>query len=133
MFLGDRFFRDIQPNCWDPETRIRECDALGVDVQVLSTIPVFFSYKRQSRYALDLARIINDDLADVVRSNPSRFVGLGTVPLQDTQLAVLELKRCVLELGLSGIEIGSHVNGKNLDDPELLPLFETGMSFQASF
>ncbi len=116
-------FRVVESNCWSAERRLEECDRDGVDVQVLSTVPVMFSYWAQPEHALDLSRLLNDHLADVVQRHPSRFVGLGTVPLQDPRLAVAELDRCVEELGLAGIQIGSHVNEWNLDRPELLPVF----------
>jgi aminocarboxymuconate-semialdehyde decarboxylase len=124
MMIDDRFFREIQDNCWDPRTRIQECDRHGVHVQVLSTIPVMFSYWARAQDALDVSRFLNDHIAEVVRSYPTRFVGLGTLPLQDPSLAVKELERCMKELGLAGIQIGSHVNDWNLDRPELFPVFE---------
>ena len=61
-------------------------------------------------------------IAEVVRAHPRRFAGLGTLPLQDPDLAVAELERCVRDLGLSGVQIGTHVNGKNLDHPDLFPV-----------
>lgn len=112
-------FRDVGPNLWDPQVRLREMDATGVDVQALSTVPVMFSYWARPSDAYDLARLLNDHLAEVVAAHPRRFVGLGTVPLQDAGLAVRELERCVRQLGLPGLQIGSNVNGLNLDDPAL--------------
>src|SRR5581483_1581909 len=82
-----------------------------------------FSYWARPRDTLDLARLLNDHVAEVVRAHPRRFAGLGTLPMQDADLAVPELERCVRDLGLCGVEIGSHVNGKNLDDPALFPVF----------
>ncbi|HET9233712.1 MAG TPA: amidohydrolase family protein, partial [Candidatus Eisenbacteria bacterium] len=100
-------FRVLNQNAWDPATRLRECDEAGVTIQVLSPIPVFFSYGAQPLHALDLARCLNDHIAGVVRERPDRFIGLGTVPLQDPDLAVRELERCVADLGMAGIEIGT--------------------------
>lgn len=124
MYKGDKFFREVEPNCWDPATRIKECDRDGVTVQAISTIPVYFSYWAKPEDGLDLARLINDDIADVVREHPTRFVGLGTLPLQAPELAIQELRRCVLELGFPGVQIGSHVNHWNLNASELFPVFE---------
>ncbi len=71
-----------------------------------------------------MSRYLNDHIAQVVAENPKRFIGLGTLPLQAPDLAVKELRRCVNDLGLAGVQIGSHVNDWNLDAPELFPIFE---------
>ncbi|MBU8896447.1 amidohydrolase [Corallococcus sp. H22C18031201] len=127
-----KFFREIESNCWDPVKRIEECDAIGVHVQALSTIPVMFSYWTKPEHGEDLARFLNDHLASVVRAHPKRFVGLGTVPLQSPERAVRELERCVRELGFVGVQIGSHVNDMNLSDPALFPFFQAASELGAS-
>jgi len=132
MSDSGQFFRRVESNCWDPVRRVGECDAAGVDVQVLSTVPVMFSYWAKPEHAHDLARILNDHLADVVRGNPRRFVGLGTLPLQNTELSVRELERCVKELGLAGVQIGSHVGDTNLGDASLFPVFEAAQDLGAA-
>lgn len=132
MTIDGRFFREIESNCWDAGARLEECDARGVDVQVLSTIPVLFGYGAEPARALEFARRLNDHIAGVQSARPSRFVGLGTVPMQDARLAIGELTRCVRELGLAGIEIGSNVNGANLDGPELFPIFEAAQELGAA-
>ncbi|MBP9706476.1 MAG: amidohydrolase [Oligoflexales bacterium] len=109
------FFREIEHNCWDADVRLKECEKSGIKVQVLSTVPVMFSYWAKPKDALEVSRFINDDIAHTVSRYPKNFVGLGTVPLQDEELACLELRRCIEELGLRGVEIGTHINGDNLD------------------
>jgi aminocarboxymuconate-semialdehyde decarboxylase len=123
MTIDGRSFREIEDNCWNPDRRIEEFGRHGVDVQVLSTVPVMFSYWAKPRDTLDLAQLLNDHIAEVVATHPRRFAGLGTLPLQDPELAVAELERCVRHLGLSGVQIGTHVNGKNLDHANLFPIF----------
>jgi aminocarboxymuconate-semialdehyde decarboxylase len=132
MMIGDRVFREITDNVWDPKRRIEECDREKISTQVLSTVPVMFSYWAKPADALDLSRRLNDHIAEVVRSHPKRFAGLGTIPLQDPDLAARELERCVRELGLRGAQIGTHVDANpysgridtiNLDNASLQPVW----------
>jgi aminocarboxymuconate-semialdehyde decarboxylase len=122
MYNGAKFFRRVKPNCYDPSTRVSEMDAAGVDVQVLSTVPLLFCYDAPLEPALELARALNQHIADIVTEFPDRFVGLATVPLQDVDEAVRELRRSK-ELGLVGVQIGSSVplaDGElDLDDQRL--------------
>ncbi len=125
------FFREIEDNCWSPEKRLAECDKFNVDVQVLSTVPVMFSYWARAADGAEIARVLNDGIAEIVEKFPKRFVGLGTVPMQNTGLAIRELERCK-QIGFAGVQIGTNVNQKNLGEPEFLEFFkaceETGMA-----
>jgi len=140
MMIGDRFFREIGDNAWDPRRRLEECDRAGVSVQVLSTVPVMFSYWAKPADGLDLSRRLNDHIAEVVRAHPVRFAGLGTIPLQDPGLAAGELERCMRELGLRGVEIGTHVDAnphvpnelRNLDDRSLDPVWQAAEEWGAA-
>ena len=132
MMRDDLFFREIASNCWDAEERIEEYGKAGVQVQVVSTIPVMFAYWAKAKDAYDLARHLNDHIADVVARYPDRFIGLGTIPMQDADLACRELERVVKELKMPGVQIGSHVQGRNLNDPEIFRILEAAQDLGAS-
>lgn len=127
-----KFFREIESNCWDPSVRATECDAQGVTAQVISTVPVMFSYWTKPKDGLDIAQFLNDHTAQIVASQPQRFIGLGTLPMQDPESACQELHRCMKRLGLRGVQIGSHVNDWNLDDSRLFPVFEEAQKLGAA-
>ena len=131
MIQMNKFFREVEDNCWDAEVRMKECDHHGIHVQVLSTVPVMFSYWAKPDDCLELSKFLNDHIAAIINKYPKRFIGLGTIPLQSPSLAIKELERCK-KIGLKGVQIGSHVNDWNLNDENLFPVFqaceEMGMS-----
>lgn len=124
MIKGDKVFREIESNCWDATVRMKEMDETDVTVQVLSTIPVLFNYWAKPAHGLETARFFNDHLATCVGLRPDRFISIGTVPLQDIDLAIREMERCVQELKMPGLEIGSNINGMNLSDSYFQPFWE---------
>lgn len=132
MVVSGKSFREIESNCWDPARRVHECDAHAVTMQVLSTVPVMFSYWAKPAHALELSQLLNDHVAGVVRERPDRFQALGTIPMQDPDLACRELERCVRELGLRGVQIGTNVNQKNLGEREFFAVFETAAKLGAA-
>jgi aminocarboxymuconate-semialdehyde decarboxylase len=131
MIKDGKFFREIEDNCWSAEKRMQECDHHHVDVQVLSTVPVMFSYAAKPYDALDISQFLNNHIAEIVQRYPKRFVGLGTVPMQSPELAIKELERC-MKIGLRGVQIGSHVNDWNLSVPELLEFFKAAEQLSAA-
>ena len=132
MMKDNQFFREVESNLWDPEIRGNECDNYGIDIQVLSTVPVMFSYWAKPEHGLDLSKLLNDHIASIVADQPRRFIGLGTLPMQEPSLAVSELERCVKELGLVGVQIGTNINGMNLSDDSLFEVFESAESLNAA-
>lgn len=124
-------FRRIDANCWDPAARLEDMARAGVDAQVLSTVPVMFSYWANPDDTMSVSRWLNDHLAGVVGERPTKFAGLGTVPLNDVALACRELERCVTQLGMAGVQIGSNVNGTNLGDASLREFFLCAQSLDA--
>ncbi|MEM6524309.1 MAG: amidohydrolase family protein [Bacteroidota bacterium] len=123
MMKGNQFFREIQSNCWDVEERIEEYKKFGTQVQVVCTIPVMFSYWANPDDCLDLSKFLNDHIAQLVEDYPKNYIGLATLPMQDTDLAITELERCK-DLGLKGIQIGSNINNQNLSEGRFFPIFE---------
>ncbi len=124
MMKGNKFFREIQANCWDPKVRIEEYAQFDTQVQVISTIPVMFSYDAKPEDGLEVSRFLNDHIAEICNLYPKNYIGLATVPMQDENLAIKELERCKKELNLPGIQIGSNINDKNLSSERFFPIFE---------
>ena len=104
-------------NLWGPSQRIEEMDELGVDIQVISPTDCFYQYQRQPRVTGRIAAEVNQEIAETVRAHPTRFLGIGTLPMQDPALAVSHLRELVTELGLTGVMIDDHVRGVLYDDP----------------
>jgi aminocarboxymuconate-semialdehyde decarboxylase len=121
--LGGVPYRPFPRGGWDLERRLKDMDAAEVDVQVLSNTPQTFLYNQDASLTATTAALQNDQIAKLVKARPDRFMGMGTLPMQDTDRAIAELTRAVRELGLVGAQIGSHVEGKNLDDPSLAPFW----------
>lgn len=124
MMRGNQFFREIKENSWNAEIRIREYEKYKTQVQVVCTIPVMFSYWARPLDCQDLSRFLNDHIAELIIKYPKHYLGLATLPMQDTELAIQELERCK-EIGLQGIQIGSNINDMNLNEDRFYPVFET--------
>ncbi len=126
------FFRTVNYNCFDIETRLNEALLNDVSIQVLSTVPVMFSYFAKPNDGLYIAQYLNDDLAYSVSLNKDKLIGLGTLPMQSTKFAVKELERCIKDLKLTGVQIGTHINDINLDNECLYPFYEACQDLNAS-
>ncbi|MDH3684433.1 MAG: amidohydrolase [Acidimicrobiia bacterium] len=131
VWRGEDRFRVVRRPFWDAEARVAEMDQLGTDVQVVSPIPVAVTYWADGSDALRFAREQNDRIAATVADSGGRLLGLGTVPLQDPTAAADELARITGPLGLAGAEIGTVVQGAELDHPELRPFFRAAAELRA--
>lgn len=116
---------------YTPEERLKDMDAQGTDVQVLSIHTPFFGYNLDASKGRALARDFNDEIAATVRQWPKRFAGLATLPMQDVSSAIDELEHAVTKLGLKGAELDTHVNGDQWDDPKFLPFFKAAEAMGA--
>ncbi|KQZ75675.1 amidohydrolase family protein [Nocardioides sp. Root151] len=131
IMLGDRVFRQVHAPLWDTAQRIAELDAAGIGVQLISPTPVMLAYWADAEPADAYARATNDSVASAVGESGGRLAGLGTVPLPYVDRAVAELRRCVADLGLVGVQIGSRIAGMELDDPVLRPFFRAADELDA--
>jgi aminocarboxymuconate-semialdehyde decarboxylase len=111
--------RERAPKLTSIEVRLKDMDRMGVDIQAIAPAPIQTYYWTDPGEGQQLARMVNERLAEICGKWPERFVGLGTVPLQDTSLAVSELEYIVKKLGMRGVEINPSVNGMDLTDPRL--------------
>ena len=123
MMQGGQFFRRIKENCWNEVIRIPEYKKFNTQVQVVCTIPVMFSYWAKPNDCLELSRFLNDHIAELVDKFPKNYIGLGTIPMQEEQLAIQELER-IKSIGLVGIQIGSNINDENLNEEKFFSIFE---------
>jgi aminocarboxymuconate-semialdehyde decarboxylase len=134
MYKDEKFFRKIEKNCWCLHERYKDMQKTNVQTQVLSTVPVMFNYWAKPEHTSDLARLLNDDIAGQIKDltqtstdlqqTTKSFYAFGTLPMQDSQLAIEEMTRCCKDLRFKGIQIGSHINDWNLDEKKLYPIWK---------
>lgn len=120
--LNNEFYRLAFGKYTDPDTRIGDMDAMGIDVQLVSLTPFHYFYWADAGLAPKVASTQNQRIAQVVEHTPSRFVGVGTLPMAHPDAAVAEAKR-VFALGFPAVEVGADVNGTDLDDPRFEPIW----------
>jgi aminocarboxymuconate-semialdehyde decarboxylase len=123
MMQGDRFFREIEENCWNADLRIEDYAKFNTQVQVVCTIPVLFAYWAKAEDGLKVSQFLNDHIAEIFQRYPKHYVGLATLPMQDVDMAIAELERSH-QLGYKGVQLGSNINGLNLSEAVFMPLWE---------
>ena len=116
---------------WTPEARMADMDSLGVDIHVASPYVGFYNYQLDVKVAAATSRETNDEIAGMTKTWPKRFAGLGTLPMQDVKAAVDEMERCMTKLGMKGVEINDHINGRTLDEPEFRPFWKAAEQMNA--
>src|SRR5262249_30239567 len=124
-------YRNFPRGGWDLERRLQDMAAAKVDLQVLSVCPQTFLYAQPPAVAAAFAPVPNDQIAKLVKARPERFPGIATLPMQAPKPAADELRHAMRALGLRGAQIGSNIAGKNLDDPELEPVWATAAELGA--
>ena len=111
--------------------RLREMDATGVDLELITPTAGFYQYGNDLETTKIIAQECNDEIAEIVDEHPSRFAGLGTLPMQDPAAAIAELQRIMQDRNLRGVMISDHVNGRTYDEPEFLPFFQAAEQMNA--
>lgn len=123
IMLGEKEFRRIGDNCWDASVRLADMDADGIEMQVVSPTPLFFSYDKSAAEAVKVARIFNDLALEICAPGGSRLIPFAQVPLQDTDAACVEADRAIAS-GHAGVEIGNHVGDRDLDDAGIVTFLQ---------
>jgi len=124
VMIDGRNYRTVSEKCWSVPQRLADLPAMGLSHQVLSPMPELLSYWLEPADCQPLARYLNEQIAAMVAESGGALIGLGTVPLQDVDRAIAELRHAVQTLGFAGVEIGSNVNGVALGDARFDAFFE---------
>ena len=120
--LNREFYRLAHDKYHDPDTRLADMDAMGIDIQLVALTPLQYFYWADAELAPRLAAAQNHRVAELVATHPDRFVGVGTLPMGHPELAVAEAAR-VADLGFPAVQIGADVGGVDLDGPGLDPIW----------
>jgi aminocarboxymuconate-semialdehyde decarboxylase len=131
IMLGDREFRLVTDQCFSPPRRIDDMEREGVARQLISPIPVHFCYWGSPDATAEFAKVQNDFIATAVAEHPTRFIGAGTVAMQSAKHAIAELER-MKATGFRAVEIGTNVNGRDLDDPGVVEILQAAEALDLS-
>jgi len=124
MMKGDKVFRIVGENTYKEDTRRKEMEETNVTGPGSFYYSCVINYWAKPLDGYQTSKFFNDHIAETVAKEPGHFIGLGTVPLQDVKYAIKEMERCIKELKMPGLEIGSNINGKNLGEKEFFPFYE---------
>lgn len=124
FYLWGKRICPVHPGLTNVDAHLERMEREKIDMEALSLSPYVMGYEKPADFCAEWARAFNEELARICRLYPSRFVGLGTLPMQDVEASVRELEYCRRELGLAGVQLCSHVNGEDLDTEKFAPLFQ---------
>ena len=125
IWSGPGAARRIRPEQTDIELRARQLAEAGIDTQILRLQNVSGIDAFDPEEGRDIAQAANEEMSELARRYPGRFVSYAAVPMRDVKAAVTELERAVTQLGHQGVGISTSVDGKPLDHPDFEPLFES--------
>jgi aminocarboxymuconate-semialdehyde decarboxylase len=132
VMISGKVYRTVADGSWSVPRRIEAMGAMRVARQALSPMPELLSYWLPLEDGKALIRYLNEQIAEMVALAPQRFVGLGAVPLQDVDSAILELDFVLKKLNFAGVEIASHVNGVSIGDARFEPFFAAAETIGAA-
>jgi aminocarboxymuconate-semialdehyde decarboxylase len=132
VMISGKVYRTVADGSWSVPRRIEAMGAMRVARQALSPMPELLSYWLPLEDGKTLIRYLNEQIAEMVALAPQRFIGLGAVPLQNVDSAILELEFLTRKLRFAGVEIASHVNGISIGDARFEPFFAAAESSGAA-
>ena len=121
--VNRRQLETIKPKMDVLDVRVADMDRMGVDIQAVAISVYQYYYWADAELGAKASRMMNEEFVESTSKHPGRFLPFGTVPLQDTEAAIQELRYLATELGMKGIEIGTHVEGEEISSPRLDPFW----------
>ena len=113
----------MRPRQTDPVVRLKDMDEMGVDIQIVSVNLPPAAYWASAEKGLAISKICNDRVAEFCAHDPNRLVGIGVVPMQDAEVAGVELQRCMTQLNLRGAIIASNIRARDVGEAEFHPFW----------
>ncbi len=122
--LNAEFYKLTAAKYTDPETRLADMDALGLDCQLVGLSPFHYFYWADAQLSPRVAALQNERIAEFAGFDPARLVGIGTLPFNHPEAAVVEARRLAAEYRFPGVYMGADINGLDLDDTRFEPVWE---------
>ena len=123
VMVSGKIYRTVSDKAWSPTRRIADMDGMGLSQQAISPMPELLAYWMDAAPASQLVRYLNEQIAEMASLSGGRLIGMGAVPLQDLDLALVELDYLTTKLGFTSIEVGSNINGKPPGAPEFASFY----------